>query len=87
MGRKKQNRVDRWRDEFGVVYRIGKARAGLTEENISTLIGLKTRTPLQARRKDPMDWDTNLGNPKGEGNLPITIPGSRMIIEITKSSV
>lgn len=59
MGRKKQNRVDRWRDEFGVVYRIGKARAGLTEENIAMRIGLQTRPPLQARRKDPGKFTLN----------------------------
>lgn len=35
MGRKKQNRVDRWQDEFGVVYRIGKARAGDRREHFN----------------------------------------------------
>ena len=54
MPAKKKTRADRVAECFSELYRIGKARADLTEEQISTMIGYKSRDALLARRKDPL---------------------------------
>jgi len=40
-------------ERFGELYRIGKARIGFTEEQISKMIGFKGRPPLLERRRNP----------------------------------
>lgn len=56
MPAKRKTRADRVAECFGELYRIGKARADLTEEQISTMIGYKSRDALLARRKDPLSF-------------------------------
>lgn len=55
MPAKKKTRADRVAECFGELYRDGKARADLTEDEITTLIGFKTRDTLLKRRKNPLD--------------------------------
>lgn len=54
MPAKKKTRADRVAECFGELYRIGKARADLTEAQITALIGYKSRDALLAKRKDPL---------------------------------
>ena len=56
MPAKRKTRADRVAECFGELYRIGKARADLTEEQISTMIGYKSRDALLARRKDALSF-------------------------------
>lgn len=55
MGRKKITRADRVNQAFGEAYRIGKARADLTNLEIASIVGLKTQATLKKRRDNPMD--------------------------------
>ena len=54
MPAKRKTRADRVAETFGELYRTGKARADLTEEQITALIGFKSRDALLKRRKDPL---------------------------------
>lgn len=53
MGRRRKTESRRRAERFGELYRIGKARLGLTEEQISQMIGFKGRPALLDRRKNP----------------------------------
>ena len=54
MPAKRKTRSDRVAETFGELYRVGKARAQLTEEQITTMLGFKTRGALLRRREQPL---------------------------------
>lgn len=52
MPAKKKTREDRMLETFTVLYRIGKSRSGMTEEEVAGALGV-TRPTLQKRRENP----------------------------------
>lgn len=52
MPAKKKTREDRMQDSFTKLYRIGKARSGMTEMDVADALGI-TRPTLQKRRENP----------------------------------
>ncbi len=52
MPAKKKTREDRMADAFSQMYRIGKARSGMTESDVADALGI-TRPTLQKRRENP----------------------------------
>ena len=54
MPAKRKTRVDRVAAKFGELYRIGKARSDLTEAQITTMLGFKSRDALLRRRNNPL---------------------------------
>lgn len=53
MGRKRKTRAERWSEAFAPIYRVGKARVGLREQDVAQVIGFKERAALLRRRKNP----------------------------------
>jgi len=53
MGRPRKTEAQRRAERFGELYRVGKAKLGLTEDHVKNMVGLKGRPSLLARRKDP----------------------------------
>ena len=56
MPAKRKTRADRVREKFSEMYRIGKARSGLNEPEITALCGYNSVIPLRRRRSSPMDF-------------------------------
>lgn len=56
MPAKRKTRADRVTEKLGELYRIGKARSGLQEEEITALCGYKSPVPLRKRRRSPLDF-------------------------------
>lgn len=56
MPAKRKTRADRVAEKFGELYRIGKARSGLQETEITALCGFKSPIPLRRRRSSPLDF-------------------------------
>ena len=54
MPARKKTRADRVAETFDELYRVGKARARLTEEEITVMLGFKTRGALLRRREQPL---------------------------------
>lgn len=52
MPAKKKTREDRMRETFTVLYRIGKSRSGMTEEEVAGALGV-TRSTLRRWRRNP----------------------------------
>lgn len=52
MGRRRKTKADRRAERFGELYRVGKARFQLTEDQVGDILGMK-RPALLSRRKDP----------------------------------
>lgn len=52
MPAKKKTREDRMTDTFTQMYRIGKARSGMTDEEVADALGIG-RKALWKRRKNP----------------------------------
>lgn len=52
MPAKKKTREDRMTDIFAQMYRIGKARSGMTDEEVADALGIG-RKALWKRRKNP----------------------------------
>lgn len=52
MPAKRKTREDRMKDSFSRMYRVGKARAGMTEDEIAGALGVSRNTLLN-RRRDP----------------------------------
>ena len=52
MPAKKKTREDRMADTFTTMYRIGKARSGMTDEEVADALGIG-RKALWRRRKNP----------------------------------
>lgn len=52
MPAKKKTREDRLNDTFSSLYRIGKTRAHMTEDDVADALGV-TRTTLWNRRRNP----------------------------------
>ncbi len=55
MGRHRKTDSQRRAERFGELYRVGKAKLGLTEHQICEMLGV-TGPTLLARRKDPMKF-------------------------------
>lgn len=53
MGRQRKSRAQRLAESFGENFRLGKARAGMTNLEIANVIGLKSQAALKRRRDDP----------------------------------
>lgn len=51
--RPKKTDADRFRERFSVLYRAGKARANLNEEDVVEILGLGSRNTLRRKREDP----------------------------------
>ena len=52
MPAKKKTREDRLNESFSRLYRMGKSRAQMTEDDIADALGI-TRTTLRNRRRNP----------------------------------
>lgn len=52
MGRLRKTEAQRRAERFGELYRVGKARSGLTEELVGNMLGMR-RPALLARRNSP----------------------------------
>lgn len=52
MPAKKKTRENRMFDTFSSLYRVGKARSGMTEADVADALGI-TRPTLQKRRENP----------------------------------
>ena len=56
MPAKRKTRADRVSEKFSELYRIGKARSGLQETEITALCGFKSPIPLRKRRATPLEF-------------------------------
>lgn len=56
MPAKRKTRADRVAEKFQELYRIGKARSGLQEPEITALCGFKSPIPLRRRRAAPLEF-------------------------------
>lgn len=56
MPAKRKTRADRVAEKFGELYRIGKARSGLRDEDVTALCGFKSPIPLRKRRAAPLEF-------------------------------
>lgn len=52
MPAKRKTREDRMRETFARLYRTGKSRTGMTEEDVAGALGV-TRATLRSRRRNP----------------------------------
>lgn len=53
MRRNKKTRAERMNEQFGEFYRIGKAKVGMTNQEIANAVGLSSQAALKRRRDNP----------------------------------
>lgn len=53
MARKRKTRAERLCETFGECYRMGKARAGMTNLQVANMVGFQTQSAFKKRRDDP----------------------------------
>lgn len=56
MGRSKKTRAERLAEQFGEHYRMGKAKVGMTNQEIAHVVGLQSQAALKRRRENPGEF-------------------------------